>query len=120
MAFQIIDDIMDIVGNGSKMGKEIGTDVREGSLTIPVIYALQELKGDELDRLKELYRKEEKSKEDIEEALVLIRSTKAIEKSRDDAKQFADRARKALDSLKRNACRDEMVGLIEYILTRDH
>lgn len=120
MAFQIIDDIMDIVGNGSKMGKEIGTDVREGSLTIPVIYALQELKGDELERLKELYRKEEKTKDDIEEALVLIRSTKAIEQSRNDAKQFADRAREALNSLKRNACRKEMEGLIEYILTRDH
>jgi octaprenyl-diphosphate synthase len=119
MAFQIIDDVLDVVGNGDSLGKEIGTDLREGNVTITTIYALKELMGTDRDELIALLKKENMSLEDIEKALSIIKSTKAVENSRNDARMFSDKAKLALESLKRNDCRKEMIDLVDLVVERD-
>jgi geranylgeranyl pyrophosphate synthase len=48
IAFQIVDDILDIIGDGARLGKPSGTDVKEGNVTLPVIHALNN--GNQIDK----------------------------------------------------------------------
>ena len=47
MAFQVVDDILDFVGNENELGKPVGSDLRQGTVTLPTIYYLQDHPGDE-------------------------------------------------------------------------
>lgn len=119
MAFQIVDDILDVVGDSKKLGKEIGTDLREGSITIPTLYALKELKSAKRKRFVAMVKKRNKTKTDLKNALTIIKGTGAVESSRQDAALFSEMANKALSFLKRNDTQNEMQRLIDYVLNRD-
>ena len=96
MAFQIVDDILDLVATESQLGKPTGNDLAEGTYTLPVIRALADpVAGDELRsilggpidapaRLR---------------AAELVRSTSGVDEARDTARMWADKAQAALTSL---------------------
>ena len=119
MAFQITDDILDIAGDHADLGKETGSDIREGNITILCIHALNELKDSKRHELERILKKKDKSRTDIEEALGLIRSTSAVEKSREDAMGFSERAKKAIGCLPESKCKEEMLRLADYVITRN-
>ena len=52
IAFNIQDDLLDMVGDEEKLGKKIGRDVKQGKKTLPVIHALANANGEDVDRLK--------------------------------------------------------------------
>ncbi|HSA35926.1 MAG TPA: polyprenyl synthetase family protein, partial [Methanomassiliicoccales archaeon] len=97
MAFQIVDDILDIMGTESSLGKPRMVDFYEGKATLPLIHAMDDPKAGR--RLSELFHKKAKTERDIEEAQALIVSTDAIEMSRQKAKEYADKALIALAGL---------------------
>jgi octaprenyl-diphosphate synthase len=101
------------------MGKETGTDLREGSITIPTIYTLNDLKGAKRKMFTGLLKKRNKTKKDIKKALTIIKSTGSIESSKQDAILFSDMAKKSLSFMKRNNSEKEMRNLIEYVLSRN-
>ncbi|MHB1418627.1 MAG: polyprenyl synthetase family protein, partial [Bacillota bacterium] len=75
MAFQITDDILDMVADEAELGKPVGSDFRQGVITLPTIYALKQ--GPDRQRLRELVQMKEKSQEEVNEALELIRASGA-------------------------------------------
>ncbi|SDC41408.1 MULTISPECIES: polyprenyl synthetase family protein [unclassified Candidatus Frackibacter] len=95
IAFQIINDLNDVVAEKCDLGKEPGDDLRQGTLTLPVIYGLQE--SAEKEFLEEVIVKHENSDEEIERALKVLRSSGAIEYS---IKVSQDYINQALDSLR--------------------
>ena len=106
IAFQIADDILDCSGETIETGKIAGTDLREGTPTLPLILASREdaavraaLAGGPLDG-----------------ALVRVAETGALESSRDVARDYARRARACLDGHLR---REELEGLAEAVVDRE-
>jgi heptaprenyl diphosphate synthase len=97
MAFQITDDILDMTSDEKVLGKPIGGDLKQGIITLPVIYALKHSK--ERDRLRELVTKKVKSDEEIQEIINLIRDSGAIEYSFDIATKYLNKAKKELSYL---------------------
>jgi heptaprenyl diphosphate synthase len=97
MAFQITDDILDMVADEKVLGKPVGGDLRQGIITLPVIYALKHTK--EKERLKELVRKQEKSEEEVQETIQIIKNSGAIEYSFDFANKYLEKAKKELAKL---------------------
>jgi len=97
MAFQIVDDILDIVGTESSLGKPRMVDFFEGKATLPLIHAMEDPAVGQ--RLSQLFHKKAKADKDIEEASDLISRTDAVERSKQKAKEYAEKALASLNGL---------------------
>jgi heptaprenyl diphosphate synthase len=97
MAFQIADDIIDIGSGSADSGKTPGTDLREGVLTLPTLYALEEEGG---GRLKELVGSGPLTDEAlVAEALALLAASPAMDKARAVVQEYASRAEEEIAQL---------------------
>ncbi|KIH97817.1 geranylgeranyl pyrophosphate synthase [Streptomonospora alba] len=118
MAFQLADDILDVTGTSSESGKVPGTDLREGVLTLPMLYALRPAEGGGADgRLRELLGRPLDDAE-TEEALSLLRSHAAIDEARATTRQWADQARAELATLPQGRPREAFEALCDYAVLR--
>src|SRR3989475_133839 len=88
IAFQIVDDILDVVGEGARLGKRTGTDLREGNVTLVAIHALNDGSSIDVGSLARLIAKRRKREEDVRRGLALLRDSGAIEKARAEAFAF--------------------------------
>jgi len=118
MAFQLADDLLDLVGEATESGKEPGTDLRDGVLTLPVLIALEEDgAGSELARL--LDRPDDA---DVRRALEVLAGHPALELARDAARSEAEQARRELDVVAPGLAYPEalegLVFLTEYAADR--
>jgi heptaprenyl diphosphate synthase len=117
VAFQISDDLLDIVSQDGASGKSPGTDLREGIATLPVLFALAD--DDPADaRLRELVASPVTDDGLHAEALSLLRSSAGLERADDVLRQYAARARARLDALPTGDVRDALSALCDYVVTR--
>src|SRR2546426_1921168 len=119
IAFQIVDDILDVVGEGARLGKRTGTDLREGNVTLVAIHALNDGSSIDVGSLARLIAKHRKREEDVRRGLALLRDSGAIEKARAEAFAFGQLAKKALDPIRESDAKANMVQLVDYVLSRD-
>ena len=114
LAFQIIDDILDITGTYKNMGKVPGSDLKNGNLTAPLLFALEEC-----PHLHDLIEREFDRKEDTEKAIQLIKLTKGIEKAQDLAIEHSQAAIQALKNIPyKNTSIKNLILLSEQIVNR--
>ena len=113
LAFQIIDDILDIVGSTKILGKPAGSDLRNGNITAPVLFALPEQ-----PYLKSLIEREFHKKTDIVKALNIVRASKGIEQAKDLAREHIQAAINSLQYLPISNASTSLLHLTENILNR--
>jgi heptaprenyl diphosphate synthase len=117
VAFQMSDDLLDVVGRADESGKTPGTDLREGIKTLPVLYALEST--DPADaRLQELLSGELTSEDAVSETLGLLRVHPAMDRARGELDSWASDARTALEPLPSSAARAALMGLTEFVVAR--
>jgi heptaprenyl diphosphate synthase len=117
VAFQISDDLLDIVSEGGASGKSPGTDLREGVPTLPVLFALA---GDDPAeaRLRELVAAAVTDDADHAEALGLLRASRSLARATEVLGDYAERARARLDQVPPGDVRDALSALCDYVVTR--
>ncbi len=116
-AFQIVDDILDITGRETDLGKRRGMDILDSKPNLPLMIAMQgHLPGG--NRLREIFRKSHKTPEEVEEALDLIQTTDAVEISRKHAAEFRDVALGTLAEVPPSIYRDALTALANTVLDR--
>ncbi len=98
LAFQITDDLLDLVGETRKTGKSLGSDIREGWITLPLIKALQNDNGNSHGRFKEILGGDVKQS-DFDEILSFVRENGGIDYAEHKARQYVEKAVDILDSL---------------------
>ena len=94
MAFQIIDDILDLTAEQEELGKPVGSDLRQGIITLPTIYALRHSSRAEL--LENIIVNRKTDEEHIQVAVEIIKESGAIEYSFSVAERFIKKAKKHL------------------------
>jgi heptaprenyl diphosphate synthase len=117
VAFQLSDDLLDIVSADGASGKSPGTDLREGVATLPVLFALA---GDDPaeGRLRELVAGPVTGVDEHAEALELLRSSAALTRATAVLRDYADRARDRLTAVPGGEVRDALSALCDYVVTR--
>jgi heptaprenyl diphosphate synthase len=117
VAFQLSDDLLDIVSQGGASGKSPGTDLREGIATLPALYALAGNDPAEA-RLRELVAAPVTDEDDHAEALALLRSSASLARATGVLREYADRARAQLDAVPAGDVREALSALCDYVVTR--
>lgn len=117
-AFQIMDDILDLVHPEELAGKAPGTDLLQGRLTLPVIYALPELPDDHLVR--RMMKKEQPgSPEELQQAVDAVVQSAGLLKAYSRARKFALEAADFLTEFPESPYRDALAEIAQYVVDRD-
>ena len=116
-AFQISDDIIDITSPSASSGKIPGTDLREGVLTLPTLYALQDT-GAAADRLRVLLARPITDDAEVDEALDLLRAGPGVTRAEEVLAEHASAARKELAQLPECAAATALGSLTTYVVAR--
>lgn len=120
IAFQIIDDIFDYTSTVERTGKSIGNDLREGKITLPLIYALTSLVKEERERLEYLFKNGKASEMDYVKIAELVRNNGAIDRCRSDAQEHADLAERCLSLFPDSSEKESFLKLNQFIVNRNH
>ncbi len=118
-AFQIIDDALDYDADQKTLGKELGDDFREGKITAPIIFALENVDKEQREFWRRTLGYKDQKNGDFEHALALINAHDALNKTIQLAKDYAVEATKALSPLPQSEMKTILSDLTSYIITRN-
>jgi len=117
MAFQITDDVLDVVGDEFDLGKTVGRDLLEGMPTLPMIYAVAERDGTGAELAARIVAPA-KNNADVRELLDEIRGSAGPERARQRAIAFHDAAIRALDRLPERPERESLRDVANFVVSR--
>ncbi|HLI90807.1 MAG TPA: polyprenyl synthetase family protein [Ktedonobacteraceae bacterium] len=118
IAFQIIDDILDYTQDQSTIGKPAGNDLRQGMVTLPLIYALQAPgQNGHYQRVQSVLNGTLRDEEDIQPVIDWV-TNNGIKNALADADRYARRAREALHCFPASPDRDILDQLIDFVIAR--
>lgn len=120
MAFQLVDDLLDFTAREQTLGKPVGGDLREGKITLPLIYALERATTDER-RLVEIILKE-RSYEQVPFRKIrdLIEKYDGFARIRARAQAFTDKARQIIAEFPESPYQRALYAVTELVTDRDH
>jgi octaprenyl-diphosphate synthase len=98
MAFQITDDLLDLIGESKKTGKTLGSDIREGWVTLPLIQAMKNDNGNSREKIKEVIGNDV-GQSDIKEVVDFVKDNGGIEYAEQKARAYVQDAVDILHSL---------------------
>jgi octaprenyl-diphosphate synthase len=115
IAFQIVDDILDFIGTEEEVGKPVGSDLLQGTLTLPAMLLVERYPKD--NPVKRLFAGGKK-KENITKAIEMVRNSNIIQECFDIAVDYQKKACKDLKKLPEVKARELLMNLADYIVTR--
>ena len=118
MCFQIRDDIFDY-DTSADIGKPTGNDMKEGKLTLPLIYALNHSNDEYMQKLAHKVKSGEISDDEIDELVSFTRSNGGIEYAEHVMKTFADKAKDVLSSYPDGDIKSSLMMYVDYVIMRD-
>lgn len=116
-AFQIADDVLDYASDAQTLGKNLGDDLAEGKMTLPLIHAMQHADASGRERLRQIVENGDVSA--LPEVIASINAHDSLGYSRARAEQFASRAEAALAALPDSEACAALRGLAHYAICRD-
>lgn len=116
MAFQIVDDVLDFTGDEGKLGKPVGSDLRQGMATLPTIYLLE--RDPENAAIRAVFDDGDTSDLGVQRAVAEVLDSDAIARSLSEARRFARAAQESLLSLPATPGRRALVDLTDYVVER--
>ena len=119
MAFQLIDDVLDFTARESILGKPVGGDLREGKVTLPVIYALQNCTAAERALVETVLKDRSYENVPFESVLELLHRKGAIERAKDRAHTFAEKARAAINSFPDTPYQRALSATADLVIERE-
>ncbi|MGB5986749.1 MAG: polyprenyl synthetase family protein [Desulfobacterales bacterium] len=119
MAFQIVDDLLDYTGRTQTLGKQVGADLREGKLTLPVIYTLARASAADRRKMVAVIENREFSPEQFQTLCDLLVRYGGLQYSRQKAAEHGASAQGALEMFPGSASREILGQMVDYALVRE-
>jgi octaprenyl-diphosphate synthase len=117
MAFQIADDVLDLQGDVSVIGKNIGDDLNEGKMTLPLIFAREHCNSEQRDVIRDAISN--KSSENFDQILKIVSETGGVDYSLNRAREHSNHALKALQGLPEGQYKKVLTELATFAVSRD-
>jgi octaprenyl-diphosphate synthase len=118
IAFQMVDDLLDYEGDAAQMGKNVGDDLAEGKMTLPLIHALEAGTDEEQALIREAVTN--KSSANLEGVISAVQRCGSLDYTREKASAYAQAAAESLAEIPSGSAKDAMQALIERAVNRDH
>lgn len=118
LAYQLIDDALDYNRSSEQTGKNIGQDIAEGKVTLPLIYAMSQCKGEKLTLLQ--HSIQSTSNRDFTAVIEVIESTGAIQYTANAAKRHAQQAKAALSQIASSPYKKALEELCDFVVERTY
>jgi heptaprenyl diphosphate synthase len=120
MCFQIKDDLLDLLGKEEEIGKPPGSDIRQGNITIPVLYALQDEKLREplLNGIQQI--RDNPKEADIEGVLAMIRNSDGIRKAEQLSERYIEKAIAAIEQLPAIKAKSNLIDIAKFVAYRNN
>ncbi len=119
VAFQIRDDLLDILGVEKNTGKPLGNDIRENKITLPLLYALKQAQKREARRVIRMI-KHDASKQVIKEIAAFVEAHGGTKYAMEKAREYSERAMQALNRYPDSPYKSSLIKLVEFITIREN
>jgi octaprenyl-diphosphate synthase len=119
MAFQMVDDVLDFTSDESTLGKPVCSDLREGKLTLPLIYLMRDGLPEDRELIRAIIREDGFGASHREQILSLVRRYGTADRVLEKAAQFARQAQSCLEGFAPCQARDALMAIPQYIVERD-
>jgi octaprenyl-diphosphate synthase len=120
MAFQLIDDILDFTSDESTLGKPVGNDLREGKVTLPLIYVLEDAPPEEAALVQCVIRDGSYENVQFRQIQALLKRYRGIERARERARGFTEKSRATIQSFPESPYQRALLAVTGLITDRDH
>lgn len=117
MAFQIRDDILDIIGTEKHLGKPPGSDMRQGNITLPVLYAMED---DQRIRkaVEEAVADQASNPEAVQRVIAMVRESSGMRRAEELSRRYIDKAIAALNALPDLPAKKDFAAIAHFIADR--
>ncbi len=119
MAFQIVDDVLDLTASEQVLGKPVASDLREGKVTMAVIHALERCAPDERAKIETILREMSFNGVTHAHILEILQRYGSLEAASDRAAQYAESARKALSAFPDSEIKRALLWAPEFVVARE-
>ena len=118
ICFQLIDDYLDYKGDKKIMGKLVGNDFFNSKLTYPIIITLNEGTNSEKEKIEKLFKKKQKTKNDLKLILEILDNNNALKKTKIEANKWSKKAKEEIQKIPQNTITTLLQELADSIISR--
>jgi octaprenyl-diphosphate synthase len=118
MAFQLVDDLLDLTSTREVLGKPVANDLKEGKMTLPVFFAVSSGKPEDAARIQKVLDERDFRSVDRQEILTIVENSGGIARTRTLAREYAERATRMLQEFPSSIYRDALIDIPGFILDR--
>lgn len=119
IAFQIQDDVLDLVGDESLVGKTLGNDIIDGKRTLISIHAMNKAKPVDEKRMREILDSPKNTKSEIKECIALFEKYNSIAYAEKVARELVNESKKRIDALPPSDAKKTFLELAEFVVNRE-
>ncbi len=120
LAFQIRDDLLDYTGDSRKTGKQLGIDIKDRKITLPLIYALQNSEKGEQNKIKTILKSSRKRSVRSREVIDFVKQKGGLDYAARVAEGFADKALESISHFPDNDAKRSLQLLVDFVMKRQH
>jgi octaprenyl-diphosphate synthase len=119
MAFQLVDDLLDLTSTKTALGKPVVNDLKEGKMTLPVLFAMNNGRPEDARKVQKVLEDRDFLSVDRSEILSLVERAGALNRTRIIAEEYASRATQMLSDFPPSVYRDALISIPQFILSRN-